>query len=209
MNRIVRKINSIVYRLKKQLISFFRIKQVLKRETIFLEVGAGNKIGKNGWVTIDLTENCDIFWDLRKGLPFPDESVEKIYSSHFLEHLTFSQGQIFLSECLRVLTPGGNFSICVPNARIYIEAYLNAGLDKDLFCVFKPAFNNTTRIDYVNYIAYMAGYHQYMFDEENLLHLLEMKGFKHPRLRSFNPATDLAERRIESIYAEADKEKKC
>jgi predicted SAM-dependent methyltransferase len=176
-----------------------------EKKPLLIEVGAGDKKGKNGWITIDMTKNCDIYWDLRKGMPFPDDSVTKLYSSHFFEHLSFREGQEFLSECLRVLIPGGNFSICVPNARIYIEAYLNSTLDSNRFFGYKPAYNNTTKIDYVNYTAYMDGHHKYMFDEENLIHILKRSGFKNARLRKFDPTNDLEERDFESIYAEAEK----
>jgi predicted SAM-dependent methyltransferase len=175
------------------------------KKEIFLEVGAGDKKGKNGWLTIDMTKNCDIFWDLRKGIPFPKDSISKIYSSHFLEHLSFKEGQKFLDECLRVLVPGGIFSICVPNARIYIEAYINYDLDQNQFFEYKPAYNNTTKIDYVNYMAYMDGHHKYMFDEDNLIYILSSNGFKHPHQRKFDPDIDLKERDFESIYAEAMK----
>ena len=177
-----------------------------KNNPIFLEVGAGDKKGKNGWTTIDMTKNCDICWDLRQGIPFPDESISRLYSSHFLEHLSFREGQVFLNECLRVLVPGGNFSICVPNSRIYIEAYcLNNTLNPDLFFAYKPAFNNTTRIDYINHIAYMDGEHKYMFDEENLVHILKQRGFQNVRLRKFDVNTDLLSRDLNSVYAEAEK----
>jgi predicted SAM-dependent methyltransferase len=182
-----------------------KIQKVLdKRKQIQIEVGAGNKKGNNGWLTIDISNQCDIYWDLRKGLPFPNESITKIYSSHFLEHLSFKESQTFLDECIRVLVHGGVFSICVPNARIYIESYLDpdSQLPEDFF-VYKPAFNRTTKIDYLNYIAYMDGHHQYMFDEENLIFLLQSKGFQHVRLREFDPSLDLQMRDFESIYAEA------
>lgn len=172
---------------------------------ISIEVGAGNKRGQGEWITIDMNDTCNIYWDLRKGIPFPNESVKKIYSSHFFEHLSFREAQQFLDECKRVLVPGGEFSICVPNARIYIEAYLNGNSLDERFFGYQPAFNHTTRIDFVNYAAYMAGEHKYMFDEENLLHILGSKGFRHPRLRQFDPALDLLERDFESIYAEAEK----
>jgi len=190
----------------KHQISKIKIKKHLrKKEKIFLEVGAGNKKGSNGWLTIDVTKNCDIFWDLRKGLPFPDESINKIYSSHFFEHLSYKEGQGFLDECLRVLQLGGQFSICVPNAKIYIEAYLGSELDTNKYFGWKPAYNNTTKIDYVNYTAYMDGQHKYMFDEENLIHILKSKGMKNVHLRDFDPSIDLKERDFESIYAEAEK----
>jgi predicted SAM-dependent methyltransferase len=195
------------YQMSKQ-----KIRGFLKtKKEIFVEVGAGNRKGINGWLTIDMTNNCDIFWDLRKGMPFPDESISKIYSSHFLEHLSFKEGQKFLDECLRVLAPGGNFSICVPNARLYIEAYLlDSDLDPNFFFSYKPPYNNTTKIDYVNYIAYMDGKyeygkHKYMFDEENLIHILKAKGMKNVHLREFDPSIDLKKRAFGSIYAEAEK----
>ena len=189
----------------KHQLSKKHIKRLLKEERqIFLELGAGDKKGKEGWVTIDVTKNCDIFWDLRKGLPFPDESIAKIYSSHFFEHLSFKESQQLLDECRRVLVSGGTFSICVPNARLYIEAYLKPdSMVENRF--FKHAYNNTTRIDYVNYTAYMGGDHRYMFDEENLLHILKSKAFRNAHLRSFDPSLDLKERDFESIYAEAEK----
>jgi predicted SAM-dependent methyltransferase len=181
--------------------------QLLKRKNeIFLEVGAGDKKGKHRWLTIDMSRYCDIYWDLRKGIPFPDNSVSKIYSSHFFEHLSFKEGQKFLDDCLRVLAPGKNFSICVPNARIYLEAYLmNSELDTNLFFNYKPAYNNTTKIDYVNFIAYMDGHHKYMFDEENLIHILSSKGFNNSRIREFDSKIDRKERDFESIYADAEK----
>ena len=193
--------------LVKQRSSKRKIRSLLKdRNDILIEVGAGDKKGQGGWITIDITKHCDIFWDLRYGLPFPDGSVKKIYSSHFLEHLSFRETQGFLRECKRALAPGGKFLICVPNARIYIEAYV-AGkhLDPDQFFGYKPAYNHSTRIDYVNYTAYMDGEHKYMFDEENLLYILESNGFKNVRLRQFDPALDMKERDFESIYAEAER----
>ena len=206
MKATIKRIRKSVYSFYKHATSRKKISNILNRENeIFLELGAGNKKGSSGWSTIDMKKNCDIFWDLRKGIPFPDESVSKIYSSHFFEHLTFKEGQIFLDECLRVLIPGGTFSICVPNARVYIEAYLNPELDTDKFLFYKPAYNNTTKIDYVNYIAYCKRYHKYMFDEENLVYILKAKGMKNVHLREFDPLLDLKARDFESIYAIAEK----
>lgn len=188
------------------------IKKLLnKKKSIYLEIGAGDKKGENDWITLDITRNCDIYWDLQKGIPFPNESIHKIYSSHLFEHFSFKEGQKLLDECLRVLVPGGSFSICVPNAKIYIEAYLrNQDLDSSTFFKHKSAFNNLSRIDYVNYVAYMGGYgngehHKYMFDEENLVAVLEKKGFKKVRLRGFDDTLDKQERNFDSIYAEAQK----
>ena len=206
MKAAIKKVLKPAYLFYRHAISRKKISSALNSgKNIFLDVGAGDKKGSNGWITVDTTRNCDIYWDLRKGIPFPNESVSKIYSSHFFEHLTFKEGQIFLDECLRVLIFGGIFSICVPNARIYIEAYLNSELATDKFFGHKPAYNNTTKIDYVNYTAYMDGHHKYMFDEENLIYILKAKGMKKVRLREFDPLLDLKVRDFESIYAIAEK----
>ena len=204
---IIASIIKTIRHLAKHQLSKVHIRRLLQeKKKIYLEVGAGDKKGENGWVTIDVTKNCDIYWDLRNGLPFPNESISKIYSSHFFEHLSFKEGQKFLDECFRVLVQGGTFSICVPNARIYIEAYLKSeSLDKNHFFGHKPAYNNTTKIDYVNYTAYMDGHHKYMFDEENLLYILKSKGFRNVHLREFDPNFDLKNRDLGSIYAEAEK----
>lgn len=184
-----------------------KIKNILSnKKTLFVELGAGEKKGTGNWITLDMSTKCDVFWDLRNGIPFPDHSVSKLYSSHLFEHLTFNEGQQLLNECMRVLQPGGTFSICVPNARIYIEAYLNPeSVDKNKFFDHKPAYNNTSRIDAINYMAYMDGHHKYMFDEENLLAILKLKGLRNVHLRECDPAIDRQERDYESIYAEGEK----
>jgi predicted SAM-dependent methyltransferase len=173
---------------------------------ISLELGSGSKKGSNGWTTMDVVPGCDMYCNLAKGIPFPDGTVQNIYSSHFFEHLTYHQAQVLLGECFRVMAPGGRFSICVPNAKIYLEAYLKElALDEARHLRYAPAYNRTTKIDYVNYIAYMNEDHKYMFDEENLVYLLEHRGFKNVRIREFDPVLDLKERDCESIYAEGYK----
>ena len=188
-------------------ISKRKIRRMLReRSEIFIELGAGNKKGSGNWVTIDVSQGCDLYWDLRRGIPFPSGGIGKIYSSHFFEHLSFEEAQHFLEECKRVLAPSGVFSICVPNARIYIDAYAKGiTLESPNYFGYRPAYNHTTRIDYINYLAYMAGEHKYMFDEENLIFILQSKGFRNVRLRGFDSSLDLRERDFESIYAEAEK----
>lgn len=78
-------------------------------------------------------------------------------------------------------------------------------LDPTQYFGYEPAYNHTTRIDYVNYTAYMDGEHKYLFDEENLLYILDLAGFKNAHLRQFDPSIYLKERDFESIYAEAEK----
>jgi predicted SAM-dependent methyltransferase len=169
---------------------------------IKLEIGAGPVKGKNGWVTLDLSDQSDLFWDLKETLPFPDNCVDMIYSSHVLEHFRYSELIRLLQDCRRILKPGGLFSVCVPDASIYIHGYLNyETFDRWQYLTYRPAVISDARMDILNYMAYMDGHHRYMFDKENLTRVLSHVGFTSVKLRDFDPALDLKERKYESIYA--------
>lgn len=174
-------------------------------EPIKIELGAG-PVARPGWISID-REEAMICMELGEApLPFPDNSVSYIYSSHVFEHFTFPEPMTsILAECVRVLKPHGVFDICVPNARPFIEAYC-AGKSEypyplELLHAPSVAAHTNGRIDIINYIAYMGGGHKYMFDEENLLTLLRRAGLKGVHLREFNPNYDINGREHESIYA--------
>jgi predicted SAM-dependent methyltransferase len=174
--------------------------------TLKIEIGSGPKTGSNGWITLDSCKECDITWNLLNGLPFPDSSVDMIYASHVFEHFYFNELVKLLKECWRVMAPGGELSIVVPNARLYIDAYYEKIDFPPKYATWAPGMPQTNSLmDKLNYTAYMGGHHKYMFDQENLLNLLALSGFMQCRPRDFDPVLDMAERRFESIYARAYK----
>ena len=182
--------------------SIYKCFKLSRRKNLKIELGSGAKYGQNGWITIDLVKGADIFWDLRKGIPFRSNSVDVIYSSHLLEHISSKDLDTFLVECLRVLKKDGSFLVCVPNARNYIDAYINKEKFRKNDNYWQPAKVDTgSFLDQLNYIAYMDGQHKYMFDQENLINILIKSGFKSAKIRSFDPNLDLIERDYESIYA--------
>lgn len=167
---------------------------------IRLELGAGGR-KLDGWISVDQHHGADIRMNLLEPLPFPDASVSSVYSSHLLEHFDYADLVRLLSECYRVLDAGGEFSAAVPNARIYLDAYHDPeSFAPESYGLYEPAFHYHAPIDYVNYIAYMAGHHRYMFDERNLTDILEKTGFQNVRVRDYDPEIDLAERQYESLY---------
>jgi predicted SAM-dependent methyltransferase len=174
---------------------------------ILLELGAGPRPGMEAWVSLDITPGATIQHDLTKPLPFPAQSVTSIYSSHVLEHFTYPHPLLdLLRDCRRVLKPGGTFSVAVPNARRYLEAYFSPeGFDRGTFCKYDVGLKFRSRMDVVNFIAYLGGEHKFMFDEENLLHVLDEAGFRDVRPRVFDPTLDVEERIYDSIYAQAVK----
>ena len=62
--------------------------------------------------------------DVTKGIPKPDNSVNVILASHFLEHLDRAEGANFLKECFRVLKPNGLLRLAVPDPMLLCDAYL-------------------------------------------------------------------------------------
>ena len=178
-----------------------KVPRILKLGSeIKLEIGSGPVRGKNEWTTLDLCDQSDLWWELRDGLPFPDNSVSMIYSSHVLEHFCYRELMRLLKDCLRVLEPGGVFSACVPDASMYIMGYLNPDSFDRGHLGYKPAVISDQRMDIVNYVAYMDGHHKYMFDKESLVHVLSLAGFGSVHIREFDASLDLPKRRPGSIY---------
>jgi predicted SAM-dependent methyltransferase len=63
----------------------------------------------------NLFNKIDLWLDLRRRLPFPDESVAVAYCSHTLEHLFPEDALKLLAEIRRVLEPDGIARIVVPD----------------------------------------------------------------------------------------------
>jgi predicted SAM-dependent methyltransferase len=186
-------------------LSYLKWRTARKSRRIWLELGSGAKKGQNGWITIDLT-GADISHDLRNGIPFPSDSVDRIYTSHMLEHIPYRDLLVFLDECYRVLKKDGELSVCVPDAGRYIGAYVEKRYFIELNEGYQPAVADTgSFLDQINYIAYMNQLHKYMFDEENLVNTLKKIPSSSVELREFDDLLDLKSRDFESIYAVAIK----
>lgn len=163
-----------------------------------LEIGSG-PVHKPGWVTVDMCSGADYYWDLTRPLPFSDDSFDLAYCSHVLEHFWYPDLKRLLHELKRVLVPGGQLLICVPDASLYIDSYLGKR-DAAPLLQYKPAVYSGQRMDFLNYIAYMDTHHRFMFDRDNLAHHCREAGFADCRDRAFDPALDLAERDYEGLY---------
>lgn len=68
-------------------------------------------------------DNKIFIHNLTKPLPWKNESVDIIYSSHTLEHLTKAEGFKLLQECTRVLKPNGIIRIMVPDLQCVVNDY--------------------------------------------------------------------------------------
>jgi len=198
-----------------------KFKSLRDKRGLRVHLGCGADI-KPGWVNIDLTGNppvtdkgatADTIFlnhDLRRGLPLERGTCAMIYSSHFLERLSYRDAVELLRECRRTLQPGGVFRAALPDFRDVFEAYLRG--DWDFFTILdtfklvpqlKPGTKTLT--DYVTYCVYQYGEHKWIMDEEKMVVLLRDIGFKSVAISSFredvDPGSEL--RRTRSFYVEA------
>ncbi len=171
-----------------------------------LHLGSGAHT-KPGWVNIDVWTDprqtpkrhgtTTINHDLTSGLPLADDTCAEIYSSHFLEHLSAEEGVSLLTDCHRVLRPGGRLRTCLPDFGRVAQAYV-AGDNEyflPLYEVFKGLLGDgvagsATILDPVNNILYQWGEHRCMYDTEKLLTLLSAIGFAQVQASAFDPAID-------------------
>ena len=83
-----------------------------------INLGAGAVRRPEGYLSLDKNPltGPDILWIAPEPLPFPENSVDTIYTSHFLEHLTDDDVITLMGEMYRVLKPEATAYCVVPYA---------------------------------------------------------------------------------------------
>lgn len=155
-------------------------------------------------------------YDVRRGIPLPNNSLNGINMSHFLEHLNLNDGKMLLQECCRVLRPRGVIRISCPDLSKYATAYLNNDIQ---------FFETVGKLPYCNYPkmatsgAIFAGKaydnhngHLWFYDAETVIALLKEVGIIAAKETSLHqsclPSIEEIEplyREVESFYVEATK----
>ncbi len=177
---------------------------------IKLNLGCGIK-SKVGFVNIDLCKSADLRLDLRKNLPFKDNSINYIYSEHFLEHISYTDATVIncLKDYYRILQNGAKMKHVIPDMEKVFNAYSNKNINHFSKIIIEEKIPQSKEfaslIDYVNYGVYQFGQHKYCYDFEKFDLLLRSIGFKNIENREFNPKEDSIERKDFSFYIEAFK----
>ena len=133
--------------------------------------------------------------DASRRLPFGDETVDKIYSSHFLEHIPYAKGLHVLKECRRVLLKGGTMRLVVPDLLWHAERYvsqtrklLSEGTEPN-DRRFHDEFLESVYGAYLNKRRYGA-MHCYMYDFPTLVNILQSLGFSRVQTYPFQKGGD-------------------
>jgi len=98
----------------------------INEDSIKVNIGAGNW-KKTGWKTLDCYLNADIKADLRKCKPLliKDNQLEKVFSSHCIEHIETHHLQHLFKELYRCMKPGALMRLACPDIDQGFEAYKN------------------------------------------------------------------------------------
>ena len=146
-----------------------------------------------------LENNRFVFHDLSYSVPFADNTMDCVFSSHFLEHLSQSEGCHLIDEIYRVLKPGGRIRLSVPDLNYALSLYTcgeKARMLQDYFFVDSQG-------------SYFAR-HKYMYDFDSLNNIFTDSGFTEIEKYAFQvgklPDIELLDNRPEdSIFVEAVK----
>jgi predicted SAM-dependent methyltransferase len=147
-----------------------------------LHVGCGG-FALPGWLNSDLSplnRGGIVNIDATERLPFLDNSFDYIFSEHFIEHLAYTEGRFFLSECWRVLKPGGVCRVATPRLELLIDLYTDRAGRYDAYA--RSSFDRWvggdlfSRALVVNNFFHNWG-HRCVYDYETLTGVLQRAGF--------------------------------
>ena len=149
---------------------------------IKLQLGAGGNI-LPGWINTDinpLSPNV-LHMDFTQRLPLEDNSVDRIYSEHTIEHVAYTEAVNSLRECFRVLKPGGRIRICCPNLAWLLRLYTDPNdQDWNYMTQLKPSWApEPDPVFTINEFVRAWG-HQFIWDARTLTKTLEGIGFTQP-----------------------------
>ena len=160
--------------------------------------GANQYYGQEQFLKL-LNDHRFVHHDLGRGIPFNDNSVDFIFTSHFLEHLFEQQAERLLVESFRVLKNGGTLRISVPDLSYAISLYQTGHKHQMLRDYF-----------FVDESDSFYARHKYMYDFELLKEKLNAAGFTDVQRRVYQegetPDLHLLDNRPEeSLFVEARK----
>lgn len=151
--------------------------------------------------------------DIRRGLAYPDASVEFVYASHLIEHMSRWQGLRLLQECKRVLTPGGVIRLATPDLALAVAEYTSGQAPYGATPADSFMQQLETYRDVEGSVAQRAirkfvfAPHQWLYDAQSLTLLLTEAGFDEPQARDYRegrlPDLEQLEHRPGSLFMEA------
>jgi len=192
------------------------MKNYKNAEMLRVNFGCGSAT-KDGFLNLDFSPMADVRLDLRRPIPLQDKCASFVYSEHFVEHLSYPEGvDQFFTDCFRILEPGGQISISVPDTEWPLHEYANNGSVYLATCKrhkWHPS-GCETFMEHINYhfrqrwsgVSYSHfENHRFAWDYETMGKKLRQCGFVNVEKRDYDPSLDSAHREIGSLFVTAFK----
>ena len=183
---------------------------LLIKKNFFLRILFSKLLSKERQNNLKKLSQNIIVHDLKKGLPYKNNSVDVVYHSHLLEHIDRSMVKDFLFEIFRVLKPNGVQRIVVPDlyflCKSYVENYEKCIQQNQIIrnhdnyvasileqSVRKEASGSSKQNKIIRKIENLilgdarkrGETHQWMYDSVNLKNILDEVGFKKIKVQTF------------------------
>jgi len=151
-------------------------------EPVKVHLGSGPHL-LPGWINVDYEADFkpEVVADLSQRFPFDDNSVDYIHSEGVLCQFDLNDGHHFVSECFRILKPGGYMRLLSPDLRRLLAAYLHdAERGQDQLAQLwqrevEIPLQLATSAEVVN--KGVRDLHKFMYDSPTLTQVLENCGF--------------------------------
>ncbi len=142
---------------------------------IKLNIGSNNVL-LDDWVNMDILDIPGVIkYDARGTIPYDDNSVDFIFSEHFIEHLNESEANYFFSECYRVLRPDSVMRTATFNINDIMKICLDWDKHKNSYS--NGIFKDKGAIDFFNLAVYEGNLHHYMYDHKEMIRIIKRAGF--------------------------------
>lgn len=160
-----------------------------------LNLGCGAHL-RADYLNIDmsgLTSDVSGFFikhDLTQGLPrvIADNSVDFIFSEHFIEHIGEDAAKRLITDCHRALKPGGKIRVSTPDLSYLVDNYTKWGWNGEPIAKrIPPIWTPATPCKMVNE-GMRAWGHMFLYDLNELLLLFRKAGFGNAGPVGYDPA---------------------
>ena len=108
-----------------------------------------------GWESFDMLAGANHIGDCSDLERFDNNSIDTIYASHVLEHVPMASQQRALNEWHRVLKPGGDLMIAVPDLKSLSSLFLSGNITaKDKLLLVSMIFGGQSNAHDIHYTGY-------------------------------------------------------
>jgi predicted SAM-dependent methyltransferase len=147
-----------------------------------LNIGSADHL-LDGWINCDINPRPGVMqFDAALPFPFDDNSFDRVFSEHMIEHVDYQGGARMLGECFRVLRPGGRIRISTPSLEFLIALIerptaLSRAYVEWVCPVILPGQPVVPETVVNNFVR--AWGHQYIYSQRMLTGALLRAGFDH------------------------------